>query len=146
MKHIFLIGLLAVISCNSKEEFDNSEKKKEPVIALMKQRGVIDWSNLRNKEYTLDFKDALNSPYQFISSATIRDIYEKQGGVYAEVETGAFPEYSFTFEVRQEIAGMLLKKDVMLLVKVDDIRKVKEDRIADVFAGTGKILKVIPVE
>jgi len=129
----------------------------------------------KNIKYSIDFKNILKSNSQLITSFRIMDIYEKDSSLYVFLKTGEYFNLYFHLEISEPQKEILFKynddidNDLEVVIKLNSIVKlgdypkngVKVDEDGDIlesnsiheelkrpiphFIGTGKILKIIPI-
>jgi hypothetical protein len=178
MKNIISILILTSIlfSCISEEEKKTEKEKNAKELSKQEKEKVIDklvskynitysWDTLGLLHYrfSVDFNPIINSKYQLIERININDIYEKDSIKYISIKSGFYPAFYFDFPITMEQEIKLRQKDndIILVVSISSIRKIKlslEGEIEDSenarvhlenskdFIGKGKIIDIVTLK
>ncbi len=165
-----------LFSCNSEEEKKTEKEKNANELRKQEKEKVIEklvskynitysWDTLGFKhcDFSTDFNPIINSKYQLLERIDINDIYEKDSIVYISIKSGLYPAFYFDFPItmEQEIKLRQNDNDIILVVSISSIRKIKfslegeiEDsesaRVhlekSDDFIGNGKIIDIVTLK
>ena len=166
MKKAILIGLtlISLMACetkNNKPDKDEEQKvlqnKKENLLSELTEKYAVEYliDTLRYN-YSIQFKELLETDYQIISRFRILDIYKKDSITYISIETGFLPTIYFELEIPTNQVKKLLElekcyfctHDGIFVVKILNIKKGKscstEVKSIMSFWGNGKVIEIHP--
>lgn len=170
---VFLTLITFFCACNAdlvkkdkqeKKDAETNKINKGKIIKELNSKYNISykWDTLHSN-YEIDYKPVINSDYQLIADFRINNIYEKDSSEYISIMVGdlesykEYPYYYFDFPITQEQEKKIRQKDVILVVCIKKIKKIKfaiesdqygEDvtinlKNSNDFSGEGKIIEII---
>ncbi len=152
------------------KEKENEDLKAKSIASLASNYNVLyRWDTLdahnRRELFTINFNPVIKSPCQIIGKFKITDIYEKDSVNYISIVTGVYRTFYLDFSIDTVQEKLLIQKDkqYILLVKVEEIRKIKnviegdlvDEKTRDIslnlnystdFIGRGKIIKIVSID
>jgi len=170
MRNILLFAVLIffVFGCTSHEEKKIEEQNKQQqelekdiIISnlVTKYSIAYKWDTLKYY-YSINYRNVIESKNQLIEFVNITDIYTKDSSEYVSLQTGFFPSFNFDFPITKEQESKLLNidDDLILVVSISEIRKIKfelegeiEDGVSTTinltnsidFIGKGEIIEIV---
>ncbi len=176
-KSLFLVFVLIFFSCSDHmldrvaiREKKNEDLKAMSIANLASNYNVLyRWDTLdahnRRDLFTINFNPIIKSSYQIVGKFKLTDVYEKDSIYYISIVTGVYRTFYFDLSIDAGQERLLTQKgkQYILLIKVDEIRKIKnviegnleDEKTQDIslnlnystdFIGRGKIIKIVSID
>ncbi|MCE2972389.1 MAG: hypothetical protein LW852_02980 [Sediminibacterium sp.] len=160
MKNFILIILLTsiLVSCTSEDEKMKNEEERLKELKNIETNKIIDslvykynisynWDTLRFRKYryTSDFKPIINSNCQLITKIYVDDIYEIDGIQFVSISNERF-SFSFPISMEQEIKLREEKSNIIMVIRISNIKKIVDEDSSNDFIGSGEIIDIVALK